>query len=232
MPKPAAILTYGAPVVTLLLVVILNLRSGLREGWSSSEFLAILGVLGLLFGIFFVVQAVSRRDQKSHNAEVVQARSAFGALAGETGLTLDAPPPYQHPLGFDHAAFPEVRGTYRGRDVRIYVEYTEFVFDVVLTVGSRAGDRWPKAELARRRGFPPWLSPAGHEVARRLLAADRRPSRIDALELSPTELRCVPRDVTDRAVRIDGMKVDLIADPVDLRVILDDLILLADELPT
>jgi len=231
MPRPAVIITYSVPVVTLALALILGLRKAFREEWSSTEFLAVFGVLALLVGIFFGMQAVSKNTQKSHNAEVAHLQSVFGALADQIGLTLYAPPPYQHPLGHSHGIFPHAKGTYRGHVVEVDVNYSEFIFEIVLSVQPRVGDRWPKAKLVRRGDPPPWLSPASREVVRRLLAAERRPSVIDALELSPTELRCAPRDVTGKVVRIEGMKVGVL-DPLDLREILDDLILLAETLPS
>ena len=231
MPRPAVIVAYGLPVIILLLILILNLRDAFRGGWSSTEWLAFFGALVLLGGFLFVTQAMSKHSQKSDNAEVAHLQSVFGALADQIGLTLYAPPPYQHPLGHSHGIFPHAKGTYRGHVVEVDVNYSEFIFEIVLSVQPRVGDRWPKAKLVRRGDPPPWLSPAGREVVRRLLAADRRTSVIDALELSPTELRCAPRDVTGKVVRIEGMKVGVL-DPLDLREILDDLILFAETLPS
>jgi hypothetical protein len=80
--------------------------------------------------------------------------------------------------------------------VEVAVNDSESVFEVMLTVQPRVGDRSPKAKLARGGNPLPWLSSTGREVVQRLLAADRTPSRIDALNLSPTEMRWSPRNAT------------------------------------
>jgi hypothetical protein len=66
------------------------------------------------------------------------------------GLTLCTPHPTSTRWVFSHGVSPKAKGTYRGHVVEAYVNYTESVFEVELTVQPRVGD--PLAQGQARAG--------------------------------------------------------------------------------
>jgi len=189
---------------------------------------------------------VSKAGNDAGNAEAAQLRSVFSALAEQTGLHLHAAPYCQDywGTGVDLADYPTISGVSHGHKVDGSLRNDgENPIRIWLVLEPRNGVRWPKDAHLCRRKAPAWLSPAGQDVVRRLCAKDRWPSRVDRLDVMPEAIWCFIDHRKREVVKVNavpgmdppgiqGLEVGVIADPADLHAILDDLVLLAESLPS
>jgi hypothetical protein len=219
------------------------------------EILIVLLALALIVGIGVSAHWDVRRQMRVAAAEMAFTRTLLGKLAEPLGLTItDLPPESGIP------STPMLIGTYLGHEVRIKPTFTQYSGDgfsvtyrdpsVTVVVTPLCDRYWRFPVLAQHpwhtKIFSYWKSrylreekerlaallPGAASTLRRLFDPERRPLRVTEASLAARSLSIVAEYVAPPKVRFEGRSFRIRTDPVDLRHILDDILVIADALPS